>query len=98
MEASMADERPQLTPEEEDFYTKSPTTVIYDIFSDTATRLGGKYVALSRKATTPEEREAWRAKLRDVEDQQRAVAAGDREALITHIKRWQAEVAELRGR
>jgi len=44
-------------PKEERFYSTSPTTVIYGIFSDTATRLSGTYVDLSRRAVTEAERE-----------------------------------------
>ncbi|GAA3730948.1 hypothetical protein HDA32_005606 [Spinactinospora alkalitolerans] len=94
----MTDPDLQLTPEEEDFYAKSSITVVFDIFADTATRIGGKYVHLADHAATEEERRHWKAKIYEVRDQRRAADPDDREALVAHIKRWQAEVARLKDR
>lgn len=87
----------ELTPEEQRFYTNSPTTVLYDIFADTATRLGGKLVALARAADTDTERRQRRQRMHEIEDQKEAVDPDDREALITHTKQWQAELSRLQG-
>ena len=88
----------QLTPEEQHYYATTPISVVFDIFADTATRIGGKYVYLSEHAATEEERRHWRTKHREVRDQRLAADPDDKDALIAHIKRWQAEVARLRTR
>ncbi|MEU3017062.1 hypothetical protein ABZ635_06665 [Nocardiopsis sp. NPDC007018] len=86
-----------LTPEERRFYADSPTTVLYDIFADTATRLGGKLVALARAARTETEGRQWRQRMYEIEDQKQAVDPDDRDALIARIKGWQAELERLLG-
>ncbi|NYH55294.1 putative secreted protein [Nocardiopsis arvandica] len=85
-----------LTPDEERFYATSSTTVLNDILADTATRLGGKLVALARAATTDTERQRWRDRMYEVEDQKEAIDPEDRDALVSHIRQWKAEVARLR--
>ncbi|WP_306366646.1 hypothetical protein [Nocardiopsis sp. CC223A] len=87
-----------MTPQEERFYATASITVLYDIFVDTATRLSGKYVALSRKASTEDERRRWWAEVMELRDLERSVDPDDREALIAHIEEWRAEVARLQGR
>ncbi|MFE9246678.1 hypothetical protein [Nocardiopsis sp. NPDC006938] len=84
-----------LSPEERRFYADSPTTVLYDIFADTATRLSGKYVALSDHASNPTERDRWWKKVLELKAARRVVDPRDRDALIAHTRRWQAEVQRL---
>ncbi|MEU3229174.1 hypothetical protein [Nocardiopsis alba] len=86
-----------LTPEEQRFYADSPTTVLYDIFTDTATHLGGKLVALARAAETDTDRGHWRQRMYEIEDQKEAVDPDDRDALVSHIEQWNAELSHLRG-
>lgn len=88
----------ELTPEEEHFYATSPITVVYDIFSDTATRLSGKYVALSRRATTGVEREQWWRKVLELKRLRKSIDPDDRETLVAHIRQWNAEFNRLRER
>jgi hypothetical protein len=88
----------ELTPQEQRFYAHSSTTVLYDILADTATRLGGRYVALARTAETDTERRERRQRMHEIEDQKEAVDPDDRDALIAHIKQWRTELSHLRGR
>lgn len=81
----------ELAPDEEHFHATSPTTVIHGIFSDTATRLSGTYVDLSRRAATVAERERWWEKVLELEPFRRSVDPDDREALVSHIKQWRSE-------
>lgn len=84
-----------LTPEEQRFYADSPTTVLYDIFADAATRLGGRLVALARAAETDTDRGRWRQRMYEIEDQKEAVDPDDRDALVSHIEQWNAELSHL---
>ncbi|GAA0927787.1 hypothetical protein [Streptomyces thermoalcalitolerans] len=76
-------------------YADVPTTVVYDTFAETAARLTAHYTRLSDTAATPEEREQWWNKVLQLRDTRRAVPAHDRDQLIAHIQRWQAELARL---
>lgn len=86
-----------MTPEEERFYATASITVLYDVLADTATRIGGKYVALSRAAASDAEREKWRRLMYEAEDRKEAIDPDDRDAIIAQIRRFQAEIARLRG-
>ncbi|WP_444960884.1 hypothetical protein [Nocardiopsis sp. M1B1] len=70
-------------------------SVLYDVMHDTATALSGRYIELGERASTPEEDEAWDAKLMALRDKRRQVDPNDRNAIIEHTRRWAAELAEL---
>ncbi|WP_370013294.1 hypothetical protein UIS43_27910 (plasmid) [Nocardiopsis sp. LDBS0036] len=85
-----------LNPDEEHFYATSSTTVLNDLLADTATRLGGKLVALSR-AATGSERRRWRQRMYEIEDRKEAINPDDRDAIVAHIRTWRSEIARLRN-
>lgn len=70
-------------------------TVLYDVMADTATALSGRYIELGEQAATPEEDEAWDAKLMALRDERWRVDPNDREAILEHTRRWAEELAEL---
>lgn len=68
-----------------------PDTVLYDIFYESGTRLGGAYVARMRAATSPEERGHWlHAQIR-LDAERDAIDPNDRKAQIEAKMRWDAE-------
>ncbi|WP_225828517.1 hypothetical protein [Streptomyces naphthomycinicus] len=78
-----------------DPYQGVPTTVVYDTFAETATRLTGRYTRLSDTATSDEERDRWWQKVLELRDTKRNVPAHDRAQLIAWIAEWEAELARL---
>lgn len=76
--------------------TTLPDSVIYDIFADTATRLGGKYIHLADEADSPEHEEYWIKKSVALRDEKQAVTPGNRAVLVEHINRWLTELEEHR--
>ncbi|MFJ2194100.1 hypothetical protein ACIOJE_40205 [Kitasatospora sp. NPDC087861] len=72
-----------------------PTSVVYDMFAETATHLSARYVRLSSDATTEDERRSWWSKVLRLRDEKEAVDADDRAAMIAKITVWAAEIREL---
>lgn len=70
-------------------------TALYDAMVDTATALTGRYLELGENASTPEEEEAWDARVMALREERRRVPSGDRDAIVEHTRRWAAELAEL---
>ncbi|MFJ9845874.1 hypothetical protein ACIRYZ_36615 [Kitasatospora sp. NPDC101155] len=75
-----------------------PTSVVYDMLADTATNLSARYVKLSENATTEDERRRWWNKVIELRDARLAVGAHDRDAMITNIAVWTAEIRLLKER
>ncbi|GGO98279.1 hypothetical protein [Wenjunlia tyrosinilytica] len=76
-------------------FENTPTSVVYDVFAETAGLLTARYTSLSDAATSEPERERWWAKVMELRDTKRAVPAHDREQLIVHITRWAADLKAL---
>ncbi len=62
-------------------YDLMPDNVLYDVFYESGTMLGGKYVARMRNAKDPFERERWRRTLSGLDAERAAVDPDDRMAL-----------------
>jgi hypothetical protein len=94
-------ERNPVTRETEpDPHENQPTTVVFDLFAETANKLVGAYSHLADEASAAD-RAAWWSKALAVRDTRQAVRADDRAALLAHIQTWQAELdrieADARG-
>lgn len=72
-------------------YDLMPDSVLYDIFYESGTMLGGKYVARMRNAKDPFERERWRRALSGLDAERATVDPDDRMAQIRAKERWDAE-------
>ncbi|GHF88998.1 hypothetical protein GCM10018790_77970 [Kitasatospora xanthocidica] len=72
-----------------------PTSVVYDMFAETATHLSARYVGLYDDATAERERQDWWTKVLDLRDERDAVDPYDRAALIAKITVWTAEIRAL---
>jgi hypothetical protein len=77
-----------------DPYANQSTTVVFDLFAETANKLIGAYSHLADE-TAGAEREAWWGKALAVRDARQAVGADDRVALISHISTWQGELDQI---
>ncbi|MFW5421077.1 hypothetical protein J0910_31165 [Nocardiopsis sp. CNT-189] len=78
-----------------DRYENDDDIVVYDAMSETANRLIGRYVSLSRSASTPQEKEEWMQQVLRVRDERRGIDPGDRAAMREHMDRWAAEYQRL---
>lgn len=72
-------------------YDLMPDSVLYDIFYESGTMLGGAYVARMRNAADVFERERWRRALSGLDAERAAVGYNDREGQIAAKRRWDAE-------
>lgn len=76
-------------------YDNIDPTVLYDIFYETGTRLGGAYVALMRKARSRgdlKQAQEWQRKHIDLNKERRSVNPHDREQQIQQIHTWDREI------
>ncbi|MFC3998050.1 hypothetical protein ACFOVU_19120 [Nocardiopsis sediminis] len=85
-------------PDPGDPYAGVADSVVHDVFRDTAGLLIGEYARLALGAAGGPDQERWRALSARVHDRRTTVPADDRAALLGHIERWRAELAELRER
>ncbi|MCK9877355.1 hypothetical protein MXD59_16525 [Frankia sp. Ag45/Mut15] len=72
-----------------------PTSVVYDMATETATHLSAHYVQLSRSAATEDERQRWWTRVIELRDAKDAVNAHDRATLLARISAWTAEIRAL---
>lgn len=72
-------------------YDLMPDTVLYDVFYESGTMLGGAYVARMRAATDAFERERWRRALSGLDSERASIAYDDRKGQIAAKRRWDAE-------
>ncbi|MFJ8195281.1 hypothetical protein ACIQ8D_36980 [Streptomyces sp. NPDC096094] len=84
----------QILAESSDPYENTPTSVVYDIFTEVYGQLVGRYTELSDAAGGAEQ-ERWWERVIALRDEKRAVPAFDREQLIAHIKQWTDEMCAL---
>ncbi|MEV5506430.1 hypothetical protein [Streptomyces orinoci] len=80
-----------------DPYETVGTAVVHDIFTETAARLAGQYLALAD--ATPDETESGRLRERAMRllTLKRTVPADDRAQLIAYIRLWRGELESLKG-
>lgn len=79
-------------------YKSIDPVVLYDIFYETGTRLGGTYVALMRKARADgdlQQERDWRDRHQRLNNERRAVNPEDTEDQIKHIHDWDALMNKL---
>lgn len=75
--------------------------VLYDVFYESGTILGGLMVEKDREAQArgdEDEAEYWRNEILRLDAERRAVPWDDREAQIAAKRRWDARAKELRWR
>ena len=75
----------------------TPMSVVVDVLSDTANRLSGQYIHLSRSAPSPEEEERLIQKALGVDDRKEDTDFRNREAMVSRIREFKAELSDLRG-
>ncbi|MFE9459518.1 hypothetical protein [Streptomyces californicus] len=80
-----------------DPYEHTPTTMVFDIFTETSNDLIGLLAHRSRTAAAPADREAWWQRVLAVRDDRRSVNPHDRQALLEHISAWRSETETLRA-
>ena len=76
-------------------YDILPDSVLYDIFYESGTRLGGEYVYRMRNTGDPFERSRWQRALVGLDTERAAVKSDDRQAQIEAKERWDAERSAL---
>lgn len=79
-------------------YDDYSDTVLYDVFFETGTQLGGALVALENQADLAgdeAEVERWGAERRKMRAERRAISGRDRAAQIEAIRSWSARRQEL---
>jgi hypothetical protein len=86
------------TPQPVDvMWAKLPITVVYDVFYESGTALLGRYNHNLQEASTPEEQDLWRDRIRELRSARSAVSPNDREALLEMSERWTAERDRLKS-
>ncbi|WP_017605598.1 hypothetical protein [Nocardiopsis alkaliphila] len=78
--------------------TSTPLTVVADVLSDVATRLGGEYIHLAETSSSPEEEERFVEKAFDVRARKKNIDHDDREAMVAMIRELKTEFEELENR
>jgi hypothetical protein len=80
-------------------YTDYSPTVLYDVFYEAGTQLGGRLAALERqdRDADPFRATAWRDERRNMRREREAIGVDDRDAQIAAIERWNARRAALSG-
>ena len=68
-----------------------PDSVLYDIFYESATRLGGAYAARMDRTADPSEQARWLRAQIGLDAQRDAIDPNDRKAQIEVKRRWDAE-------
>ncbi|MDR0960116.1 MAG: hypothetical protein LBM23_07165 [Propionibacteriaceae bacterium] len=66
--------------------------VLYEMFVESATRLGGTYISFSYQTEDPSELDMWLRADRAVMNERLAISPDDREAQIAAIERWNSEL------
>ncbi|MGW2203219.1 hypothetical protein [Streptomyces sp. NPDC001774] len=79
-----------------DPYENTPTTMVFDVFTETSNELIGLLTHRSDNATDPDTREAWWQRVLAVRDARRAVDPQNRQALLQRISTWRAEIETLK--
>ncbi|MBM6979531.1 MAG: hypothetical protein I3J03_07420 [Actinomyces succiniciruminis] len=72
-------------------WSTTELSVLYDVFYECGTRLGGEYVSLAYAAEDAGDAEAvefWNRQRRALRDERDAVDSHDREAIVTTMERW----------
>jgi hypothetical protein len=70
--------------------------MIYDVMRESATRLGGKYIALARKASTVAEKEALYAADRGIQQEADMVDSGDVHAVEAKTRDFSERLSLIR--
>lgn len=81
-------------------YDEYSDTVLYDVFYEAGTQLGGRLVALMDQAEASGNVDAWnqyQARKLELQDERIAVPADDRAAQVAALLRWHAERDQLAG-
>ena len=81
-----------------DLLEQADDTVLYDIFFEMGTMLGGSLVALERKAKAegnPELAERWREEQYALDDERVSVKTSDRAGQIRTLRKWRDRRNEL---
>lgn len=79
-------------------YDNIDPTVLYDIFYETGTRLGGTYVALMRQARSqgePQQAQQWQQKHIALNRKRLSINPNNREQQIQQIHTWDREIQRL---
>lgn len=80
-------------------YDDIDSTVLYDIFYETGTRLGGTYVALMRQARSQgdvQQAQQWQQKHIALNRKRLSINPDDRERQIRQIHAWDREIQRLK--
>lgn len=80
-----------------DPYEHTPTTMVFDIFTETSNGLIGLLSHRADTAADPADREAWWERVLAVRDARRSVDPQERQALLEHISAWRSETEMLRA-
>ncbi|MFI9721497.1 hypothetical protein ACIHFE_17895 [Streptomyces sp. NPDC052396] len=80
-----------------DPYDRVGTEVVHDIFTETATRLAGQYLALADASPDDSEGDRLRERAMRLLTLKRAVPADDRAQLTAYIRLWRGELEALKG-
>lgn len=77
--------------ESDDGIESLPDSVLYDVFYEAGTMLGGMYVARMRAARDPDARKRWQRALIGLDLERSSIRADDREGQIEAKRRWDSE-------
>ncbi|PHP53559.1 hypothetical protein [Actinomyces ruminis] len=72
-------------------WSTTELSVLYDVFYECGTRLGGEYVSLMRAARQDGDSESelfWRRQSVALRDERDAVDSHDRDAIVAAMERW----------
>ena len=69
--------------------------VLYDIFTEMYTNVGGHILAMARHSTTDAEQAYWRHRLQWLDSEYRNIDWRDRDAQITAMNQWEVERDDL---
>jgi len=69
--------------------------VLYDMFYEMGTQLGGHIIAMARTSNNEAERTYWYHRLRAVDDERDSIDWRDADAQILAIERWKQERDDL---
>lgn len=79
-------------------YNMLPDSVLYDIFYESGTRLGGVYAARMDESSDPFEQRRWLRAQIGLDAERDAINPNDRAAQMEAKERWDAERKALEGR
>ena len=83
-----------------DLLEQADDTVLYDIFFEMGTKLGGRLVALERKAEANGDAklaEQWREEQYALDDERASVKTSDRAEQIRTLRKWRDRRNELKA-